>query len=545
MAGGNASPRQKMINMMYLVLTALLALNVSKEVLDAFVKVNISLNQQNEVLVSKNSSVYGELQNQLTLNPEDAKYQEAVATALKLNEYTQEVVTFLGQMKIDLLKEVESVDDTRAQELLDDPFQVNKKDDYDSPTHFFGTSEPPGDKGRANEIKQKLQEYRDRLLQLVNNDARVEERLTIMNLSDPDPESKTAKIFRLTTWELQYFYHLPLSAALLELAKWENIVRGAEADVLNFIWDQISAGAFKFDAVTAKVVPRSTFVTAGSAFEAEVFLAAYNTTVKPTIIYGSAILDTLKGEVANATTLDTSEINSGIGIVRIPASGTGERTFAGVIQMLKPGTSELIHYPFGTKYMVSPPSASVAATKMNVFYVGLDNPVSVSVPGFAPSQLIVTGSGPISISGSNGAYTVKASAAGTAKVNVSVKDEDGKTINMGSQDFRLKTVPTPIIKWAGKKTGELVPAGLGSASPLIPEMENFDFEVFSRITGFKVTYFSQGIPVEKESGSNVIPPDAAAAIRGMRRGQKVYFDDIQILLPSGERRKTSASFVIQ
>jgi len=545
MAGGNASPRQKMINMMYLVLTALLALNVSKEVLDAFVKVNISLNQQNEVLVSKNQSVYNELETQANINPDDVKYQNALATSKLLSEYTLEVIDFFKQIKIDLLKEVEGVDDAGAELLLQDPFQVNKKDDYDSPTHFFGTSEPPGDKGRANEIKNKLQEYRDRILALVENDPRVEERLAIMNLSDPDPESKTVKMFRLTSWELQYFYHLPLSAALLELAKWENIVRGAEADVLNFIWDQISAQAFKFDAVTAKVVPRSTFVTAGSTFEAEVFLAAYNSTVKPTIIYGTAILDTLKGEVANATTLDTSSIESGIGIVRIPASGAGERSFAGVIQMVKPGTNEFIHYPFGTKYTVSPPTASVAATKMNVFYVGLDNPVSVSVPGFAPSQLIVTGSGPISISGSNGAYTVKASTAGTAKVNVSVKTDDGKTINMGSQDFRLKTVPTPIIKWAGKKTGEQVPAGLGSASPLIPEMENFDFEVFSRITGFTVTYFSQGIPVEKTSASNVLPPDAAAAIRGMRRGQKVYFDDIQISLPSGERRKTAATFVIQ
>jgi gliding motility-associated protein GldM len=231
--------------------------------------------------------------------------------------------------------------------------------------------------------------------------------LEIIDLNDPDPKSETVTKHRLTTWEMKYFYHLPLSAALLEISKWENIVRSSEAEVLKFIWDQISADAVKFDAVRAQVVPKSTFVVSGSNFEADVFLAAYNTAMKPEIITGGSV-DTTTGNVPGGTVLDTSKIVNGVGRIQIAASGAGERTFAGVINLIEKATGKKIPYPFQTKYTVSPPMASVAATKMNVFYKGLDNPVSVSVPGYPPSQLIVSGSGPISVSGANGNYIVKA-----------------------------------------------------------------------------------------------------------------------------------------
>ncbi len=547
MAGGNASPRQKMINMMYLVLTALLALNVSKEVLDAFVKANIALNQQNGVLVSKNSGTYNELSQQVLLNPKDPKYKQAEANANQLSQYVRDMVDYIEKTKVELLVNVDGVDEATAKELIEDPFRVNKKDDYDMPTNFFGTGEPPGDKGRANELKKKLQEFKDNLAGIAIPgvaDTLVAKALATIHLDDPDPNSETVKKHRLVTWELQNFYHLPLSAALMELARWQNVVRGAEAEVLKLIWDGISANAVKFDAVEAKVVPKSTFVVAGGEFEADVFLAAYNTTLKPEIVYGSAV-DSASGEVANPNVLDTTNINNGVGLIKVPASGTGERTFAGVINLMDKATGDKRPYPFQTKYTVSPPMASVAADKMNVFYVGLENPITVSVPGYAPENLVVTTSGPISVSGSNGKYTVKASNTGAAKVNVSVKTEDGKSISMGAQEFRCKAIPTPVVKWAGVKSGELVAAGLASQSPLIPEMENFDFEVYSKILSFTVTYFEQGVPRDKTVNGNVLPGDVAGQIRGMRRGQKVYFDDIVVQLPSGERRKVNAQFKIK
>lgn len=545
MGGGKASPRQKMINMMYLVLTALLALNVSKEVLDAFVKANISLMQQEQIMASKNMGTYNELSNQVLLNPNDEKYKQADAQASELSKVTQEMLKKLDRLRLDLLINVEGVDETGAKKLAENPFEVNKKDDYDMPTNFFGTGEAPGNQGKAGQLKKDLAAFKKELLEMTKNNSAVAKSLEIIDLKDPDPKSETVVKHRLTTWEMKYFYHLPLAAALLELSKWENIVRSSEAEVLKFIWDQISADAVKFDAVRAQIVPKSTFVVSGSNFEADVFLAAYNTAMKPEIVTGGSV-DTLTGEVPGGTILDTSKIINGVGRVQIPASGAGERTFAGVINLVEKATGKKVPYPFQTKYTVSPPMASVAATKMNVFYRGLDNPVTVSVPGYPPSQLIVSGSGPISVSGGNGNYVVKANNTGAAKINVSVKTEDGRTISMGSQEFRVKTIPTPVLKWGGKRSGELVPAGLASVSPLIPEMENFDFEVYSRILSFEISYTGQGgLLQRREVTGNQIPGDLQGKIRSMRRGEKVFFSDVVIQLPSGERRKVEGAFKIQ
>ena len=545
MGGGKASPRQKMINMMYLVLTALLALNVSKEVLDAFVKANISLMQQEQIMASKNMGTYNELSNQVLLNPNDEKYKRADAQASELSKVTQEMLKKLDRLRLDLLINVEGVDEAGAKKLAENPFEVNKKDDYDMPTNFFGTGEAPGNQGKAGQLKKDLAAFKKELLEMTKNNSAVAKSLEIIDLKDPDPKSETVVKHRLTTWEMKYFYHLPLAAALLELSKWENIVRSSEAEVLKFIWDQISADAVKFDAVRAQIVPKSTFVVSGSNFEADVFLAAYNTAMKPEIVTGGSV-DTLTGEVPGGTILDTSKIINGVGRVQIPASGAGERTFAGVINLVEKATGKKVPYPFQTKYTVSPPMASVAATKMNVFYRGLDNPVTVSVPGYPPSQLIVSGSGPISVSGGNGNYVVKANNTGAAKINVSVKTEDGRTISMGSQEFRVKTIPTPVLKWGGKRSGELVPAGLASVSPLIPEMENFDFEVYSRILSFEISYTGQGgLLQRREVTGNQIPGDLQGKIRSMRRGEKVFFSDVVIQLPSGERRKVEGAFKIQ
>lgn len=545
MGGGKASPRQKMINMMYLVLTALLALNVSKEVLDAFVKANISLMQQEQIMASKNKGTYNELSNQVLLNPNDEKYKQADAQASELSKVTQEMLKKLDRLRLDLLINVEGVDEAGAKKLAENPFEVNKKDDYDMPTNFFGTGEAPGNQGKAGQLKKDLAAFKKELLEMTKNNSAVAKSLEVIDLKDPDPKSETVVKHRLTTWEMKYFYHLPLAAALLELSKWENIVRSSEAEVLKFIWDQISADAVKFDAVRAQIVPKSTFVVSGSNFEADVFLAAYNTAMKPEIVTGGSV-DTLTGEVPGGTILDTSKIINGVGRVQIPASGAGERTFAGVINLVEKATGKKVPYPFQTKYTVSPPMASVAATKMNVFYKGLDNPVTVSVPGYPPSQLIVSGSGPISVSGGNGNYVVKANNTGAAKINVSVKTEDGRTISMGSQEFRVKTIPTPVLKWGGKRSGELVPAGLASASPLIPEMENFDFEVYSRILSFEISYTGQGgLLQRREVTGNQIPGDLQGKIRSMRRGEKVFFSDVVIQLPSGERRKVEGAFKIQ
>lgn len=547
MAGGKLSPRQKMINMMYLVLTALLALNISKEVLNAFVVINIGLNQQRANLEQKNEARINEFEQQVIQDAKNQKMKDYRDKAVQISKDAKELVDFIEQMKIDLVKEVDGCSDEKAKERVLNPTMVSRKDDYDGPTRFFGTDDPSKlSDGRAGQLKTKLHEFKEKLMTFVEekHKEKISNNLHTLDTEDPDFGGDHKGEKEHSKWETFYFYHLPQSAALTELTKWQNIVRGAESELLTYLWDQISATAFKFDRVEAKIVPKSNFVIAGSNFEAEVFLGAFSTSVKPIITYGTAV-DSITGAVTGGQDLPEDKIIDGKGMLQIPASGQGERTIGGVVKITNPSTGQLTAYPFNTVYNVSPPSATVAPDKMNVFYRGLDNPISVSVPGVAPNNISVTGSGG-SVSGSNGKYIVKPGTGNEMSINVSAKMPDGKTTSMGSFKFRVKRVPTPQIVWANQKTGGKVSAGAGSISPLIPQMEDFDFDVYAQIKSFSIAFSLNGSYFSKTNISgNQIPSDVSGKIKGLPRGTKIYFDDVKILVPGGETRTTSAAYSIQ
>src|SRR5688572_12738683 len=150
MAGGKQSPRQKMINMMYLVLTALLALNISKEVLHAFVVVNIGLLQQKENLEKKNEASMAQFANEIVTNPKDQKRKDLNEKAIQVAKLAKEVNDYIENMKVEMVKLTDGIDDTKAKERIADPFKIDRKDDYDRPTHYFGTSDPPGTSGKAH-----------------------------------------------------------------------------------------------------------------------------------------------------------------------------------------------------------------------------------------------------------------------------------------------------------------------------------------------------------------------------------------------------------
>ncbi len=313
--------------------------------------------------------------------------------------------------------------------------------------------------------------------------------------------------------------------------------------MLTHFWDQISATAFKFDAVEAKIIPKSTFVTSGSNFEAEVFLAAFSTSVKPEIIYGTKV-DSATGNVEGGVTLDTSNIVNGKGLISVPASGAGERTFAGVIKVVNPATQEVTPYAFSTAYNVAPPSATVSPTMMNVVYAGLDNPIEVSVPGAAPNNLIVSGPG---LSGSNGKYNVKPnSSSREMTITVAAKQPDGKVAPMGSFKFRIKRVPTPVVTWAGVREGRISLAA-ASNSPIIPIVDGFDFPVYPSIISFDFTINVKGNLTTTPCRGNKIPANIASQLRSLPANTKMYIENVRANVPGDAQPRTlpAASFTLQ
>jgi len=545
MAGGKQSPRQKMINMMYLVLTALLALNISKEVLHAFVVVNIGLMQQNENLISNNAGIYNTLKEEMDKNPKDEKRKNLHATASTVVKLTTDMDAFIETMKTEMVMKTDGVDETKAKERIKNPFLIERKDDYDRTTTYFGTNSPPGTSGKAAELKGKLTKFRTDLLALVEPKykSKLEAKLKVLELKLP--EVGETKEGHTSTWEMFYFYHQPQSAALVELTKWQNIVRGAESEMLTYLYDQIAATSFKFDQVLAAIIPKSNFVTSGSSFEADVFLAAYSSAVKPDIYYG-AFADTMgsgKIDGGEGTKLDPNLIIGGKGKISIPASGAGERTFGVQIKIVNPVSGEVTPYAANVKYNVAPPSATVSATKMNVMYKGLDNPIEVSVPGVAPNNVIVNCSGG-AMSGGNGKYSVKPGATKEITISVSAKSTDGKTTSMGAYKFRVKPVPTPKVTWGSAQDGGMIGANAGAGSPLIPMMENFDFDVYAQITGYTISFKVGGDLFSKQCSGNTIPGDVASKMRVLAKGTKVFFESVKMTVPGGDRRSASAIFTI-
>ncbi len=469
--------------------------------------------------------------------------------ALYIKKISDELTSDIQKMKVEMVMKVDKVDETKAMDLVVHPMKVNRKDDYDGPTHFFGTSDPPGTKGKAHDLKIKLNEFRSKCMAVVDkviekypnkNQIRLdlENKLNIIAATDP----KDNKEF--PTWEMEYFYHLPLAAALTELTKWQNFVKGAEGDMLNFLWNDISNGVFKFDQVKVAVIPKSNFITSGSNFEADVFLAAYSTNGSnlPTITYGSFV-DTGTMNVTGGVVLEKDKFTNGVGKVSFPVSGIGEKTFAGTLQMKDP-SGNIKTLPFSTTYNVAPPSASIAPTNLNVVYYGTDNPFSISVPGVAPNQIIVSAAG-ATVTGSNGNYKINPSTgSGNITVNVSARMADGTIQKMGTQQFRVKRVPDPVIVWCGQYSGGTISKTRAAGSPLIPDMSGFLFPVSATIT--KVSgFFTRGGNVENFDFTGNVPTGKVKDyILSSSGTKKITFESIKVNVPGGTRTLTASYTIV-
>jgi gliding motility-associated protein GldM len=536
MASGKASPRQKMINMMYLVLTALLALNVSKEILEAFVVVGEGMLLQKSNIEKNNGRIYGDFEQQKILYKENFdRIKPFYENAQLLRKISDELVNEIEVMKAELIATAEQLTKEKVLEDKLSAKDLTKLDDYDIPTYYFGTDDPAKPargEGKAAELKKKIAEYREKLLSKQFFDKISDTSKVRLNLSTEDPigfkgDTKGQKV----PWEMFYFYHLPMPAALTELTKWQNNVRAAEGAVLSYLYDKISASSYKFDAIKAAIIPKSNVVFAGNNFEADIFLAAYNTSERPTIL------------VNGSPVTEFSE--DGRALYKVQATGEGEKTVSGVIKIKDPITGSERDEPFETKYQVSKPMMTVTPDQMNVFYRGLENPITVSVPGVAPNQITATCSGCNSFTGGNGKYIVKPGSGNEASISVSVKLSDGKVQNMGTAKFRVKRIPDPQVKFGSKSTGEVITVPEAQNSALIPLMQDFDFNVFAQIKSFAISYELNGSIQDKQVTGNKIPADVAANIARMQKGKKIYFDKIMIAMPDGTTRTQSAVFTIR
>ncbi len=467
MAQPRLVPRQRMINMMYLVLTALLALNVSKETLDVIAKVDKSLNQTIENFTSKNNLTYAAFDNAFALNPVKAGPWKTKADALRIE--SQKLIDKINQYKWEIVREADGqdarLDSIKQQDQLNIPAQVMMVETID----VDGKRIP-----RATDLRNSIDAYREFLYTEVDQSDTVLLNSIAKSLAIIDPPGTAREPSR--SWEQDNFEYLPLIGVIALMSKMQSDVRNAESDVLNYLYKGIDEQSFKFSSLKAVVIPKtSNVVFQGNPYEAEIFLAAFDTTTNPEILVSGRPV----------------EIRDGRGIFRINPSQIGTFSWGGVINYTGPDGNTR-RYNFDSKYEVAPPSLVVSPTKMNVFYRGVDNPVEISVPGVAASKITATMTNGNLQMTEPGKFIARPSTdQGEAVVSV-VADIDGQKKPMGVKRFRLRRVPDPVAKVGGQSGGKMAKNELLLQTGVLAVLEDFLFDMKFTVTGFKVTVLSGG-----------------------------------------------------
>jgi gliding motility-associated protein GldM len=531
MAGYKETPRQKMIAMMYLVLTALLALNVSKDMLEAFLVVNESMENTIDVFETKLGNLYMDFEKQHQLKPQKVgdywqKAQEARKLSNELKAYVDNMifeVVAQSEKKTpeELLKDAyiirKSHDPYNPRKEIEVPMldmtKVETKDKYDESTNYFIN------KGKSKELREKIDAYKLALMALVPEQFRENIKLGL-ETEGPFYNADNEK----QSWEQHHFYHTILAASVTIMNKIKAEVQTSEFDITSELFSEIDISDFKFDKIEAKVIPTTNYVLQGDKYEAEVLVTAFDTKQTPEVFV-------LQGaEEINVSNKDRAQRVAGEGgVVKLefPAGSVGPQRYAGVVEVVSP-EGERIPYNFAGEYVVAPPSLTVAATKMNVFYIGVDNPVSISVPGIPDANLSASISfGTLSRDPSGKDWIVRVPQ-GQAKTTVSVTAKIGEETSrsMGSAEFRVRRVPDPVAQIAGQMEGGIEKNTLLAAGAIIPVMRDFEFELFFEVKSFRMTTIVGGDGISKRANGNRLTEEMISMVQSARKGQKFFFENI-------------------
>jgi gliding motility-associated protein GldM len=511
-----------MIGMMYLILTAMLALNVSKEAVEAFKKVDKGLTLTVANYVLKNDLLYREFDRAAAEN--SAKAGKFKSSAYQVKERADEAFNFIQGLKIEIITTAEGSETlaVKGDEVIIE--EVKRIDNTDVPTEILiGANE----NGKANDLKALLNEYREFLITTLDGKNPTAEDALRISLNTDDGKSKDRQTER---WENRNFQTLPLVAVICILSEIQLNIRNGETEVLNYLYSQIDASSYKFNKLDAIVIPNSNYVTQGSDYEAKVFISATDTTQSPVI-------------TVNGTKLDLDE--TGKGIYKVRASSLGPKKWGGIIALKAPDGT-LVNYQFDESYVVGEPNVVVSLTAMNVLYMGIDNPIDVSVPNVSPDKIkikVTNGEyriGKIKNSKQEyfrGNWLIKPHAVGQ-NVQVTVTaDINGKPMQFAPLDYRVKSIPNPVAIFANKSTGSVQRATASAQLGVFAIQPDFDFDLQYNITGFTVLFTDNRGDFEESSTNSNLTPKQKDLIGRLTRGKYLTIKDIKALGPDGKTRE--------
>ena len=582
MAKGNPA-RQKMINMMYLVLTALLALNVSKEVLKSFFQINVGIERTTDNIEDKNKTTYLAFEQAAINDP--VKFEETNEKVKEIKSKTDELFMFIQEMKYVLVKKADGIvylgdyksilsedqkkidkekavsskdkpknfeDLTENQKKLPIAHLAQKGDRYASQDMFLPYYDKPGTDTsslRAYQLRAKIIDIGNYYTGLSNGNKDLKSTIDeVCNVKKIKQDDGTT-----VSWQVYNFQNMPAVSALTILSKIQSDIRNVESDLINYLKRNLDSETIKFDDAQAIVIPETKYITRGDSFRSDVFITAYNKNSNPDIFIGDYTFDSISGEYSMIGDYDTLRVINGKGKYSIRTSSEGQKEWKGLINLADETGKK--QYIFNSSYRVAPKSATISPVRMNILYSGLENsevggnPIKISVPGYRSDQL--------SISISNGSTRAtnkakgeylaipkqvpKGQAQSKATITVYATDDNGKRKVMGDMEFRVKRTPDPkpYISLDPQRTGFVDADELLATGIVMAELKDFDFDGI----GWYVQKFTLRAENARGLSSSSKQEDGmgfTAAQENLLRnapvGSKVYITDISVKMQSKSGR---------
>ncbi len=490
------TPRQRMIGMMYLVLTAMLALNVSSEILDGFAIVDKGLRESISSSDKRNAALYDDFNFMYERNKSKAK--EWLDQANEVQQKSNEFYDYLHEFKFGILQ---IADGKKADKTAE---TIIARENIDAAGEYALT------RRNGAKLRKKMDDYREFLVKL--NPGNAEMYNTMFATGGP-------------TWESKMFESMPVQAAITILTKYQSDIRSAEAETVQFLKSRTDFDDFRVNKVQAFVVPNSRYIIQGGRYSADIILAATDSTRSYEYF-------------VNGNKIPVGGANK-FGKYEFVASTVGTHKFSGYIRMPDNNGGSRT-YPFTEEYTVGTPTATISNEDVNVVYLGIDNHFSVSVPGVANENIRVRVEGGTAAKTGDGRYTVRATRDESITVHVTAMVE-GREQSMGSSDFRVRYLPDPIA-YLQYTDGGGVPRQIKQGRITRRQLQN------ARIIAsygedaliqakFDVTSFMQlSIIGTSTSNSGQLTSRQKSDLDQLEGGDIITFKNIQAVGPDGKTR---------
>lgn len=503
------SPRQKMINLMYLVFIAMLALNVSAEVLNGFDIVGDSLNNSSKNMHTRNQLIMDELERYNQQNREKAG--DWYDKGLQVKQLSDSLINYIESLKVNMVKEADGK--------KGDINNIKSKDNLDAAPYVMLSA--PANEGQR--LRKQIDSYRETVTELIFDANRRE---IIENNLSTTPSKRN---FLNKTWEESLFENMPVSAAVTILTKLQNDIRASEGEALSSLLNSVDVSDFRVNQINAYVIPESDIVIQGGTYNARIVLSAEDSTKHPNVF-------------VNGKTLAPSAN----GLFTSGASSVGTFPVEGYIEMIS-GDGSVMRRNFESSYTVIEPMATIAPTLMNVLYAGIDNEISISVPGIAPQDVSATmTNGTLSRKGN--LWVAKPSTVGqNVALSVSARTANGQTRQLATKEFRVRSLPdpTPYIQYTDAngnpamfKGGALAKGILMNTGGIKAAIDDGILNIPFQVKSFRTVFFdSMGNAIPEISDGSQFSERQKEQIRRLQRGKYFYISGVKAVGPDGLERE--------